>query len=137
FACPGQFTVKASTHPFLGGEMKAVAIPPLPEERLPLQTLSLDHRYHDDQGLAGADYVVTLADGSKRQGTLDAQGRAEVAHVPGSSAEVMFSPMPGLFGPKDRTPTPDHAAHPADARLDGLVHTYLAADTAASGKGVQ
>ncbi|WP_155616818.1 DUF2345 domain-containing protein, partial [Xanthomonas translucens] len=137
FACPGQFTVKASRHPFLGGEMKTVAIPPLPEERLPLQTLSLDHRCHDDQGLAGADYVVILADGSKRQGTLDAQGRAEVANVPGGSAEVVFSPMPGLFGRKDMTPTPDHAANPADARLDGVVDKYLAAATADSGKGVQ
>ncbi|WLA18003.1 type VI secretion system tip protein VgrG [Xanthomonas citri pv. glycines] len=137
FACPGQFTVKASRHPFLGGEMQTVAIPPLPEERLPLQTLSLDHRYHDDQGLAGADYVVILADGSKRQGTLDAQGRAEVANVPGGSAEVVFSPMPGLFGRKDMTPTPDHAANPADARLDGVVDKYLAAATADSGKGVQ
>ncbi|RBG88271.1 type VI secretion system tip protein VgrG, partial [Xanthomonas oryzae pv. oryzae] len=134
FACPGQFTVKASMHPFLGGEMNAVAIPPLPEERLPLQTLSLDHRYHDDQGLAGADYVVTLADGGKRHGTLDAQGRAEVANVPGGSAEVVFSPMPGLFGRKDMTPTPDHAANPADAKLDGVVDKYLAAATADSVK---
>ncbi|AEQ95527.1 Rhs element Vgr protein [Xanthomonas oryzae pv. oryzicola BLS256] len=130
FACPGQFTVKASMHPFLGGEMKTVAIPTLPEERLPLQTLSLDHRYHDDQGLAGADYVVILADGGKRHGTLDAQGRAEVANVPGGSAEVVFSPMPGLFGRKDMTPTPDHAANPADAKLDGVVDKYLAAATA-------
>ncbi|AKK65973.1 hypothetical protein FE36_20475 [Xanthomonas oryzae pv. oryzicola] len=31
FACPGQFTVKASMHPFLGGESGSAALPPLPD----------------------------------------------------------------------------------------------------------
>ncbi|WP_256966466.1 DUF2345 domain-containing protein, partial [Xanthomonas oryzae] len=109
FACPGTFMVKAGQHPFMGGESNAADLPPLPEERVPTQTLHLDHRYHDDQALAGADSAITLANGQQMRGRLDAQGRATVPTIPAGTVDLMFSPMAGIFGRNDMTPTPNDA----------------------------
>jgi type VI secretion system secreted protein VgrG len=124
FACPGQFTVKAAQHPFEGPQSETPALAALPDTALAKETLYLDHRYHDDQGLAGAPYFATLIDGSTKQGTLDGQGRATIANVPAGGAQVTFGPMPGTFERKDTTPTPGYDPNPSDDKLAGLVDKY-------------
>ncbi|MDN4040295.1 DUF2345 domain-containing protein, partial [Massilia sp. YIM B02443] len=130
FACPGSFTVKGGQHVFEGGTDTSLKLPALPEGELPLDTLYLDHRYHDDQPLAGANYVVKLADGTERTGKLDGEGRAVIPNVPGGSAEVSFGPMPGAFERVDKTPMPNHDPAPSMAKIDQLFSKYFEADTA-------
>lgn len=127
FACPGNFTVKGGQHVFDGGASAPATLAQLPEGALPPDTLYLDHRYHDDKPLAGADYFVTFADGSKRQGKLDGQGRAVLAGVPAGVAQVSYGPMPGAFERVDKTPTPGYAALPSSAKIDSLIDKYLGA----------
>ena len=94
----------------------------------------LDHRYHDDEGLAGAQYFAKFADGSQRQGTLDAQGRALIEGIPPGPVQVSFGPMPGAFERKDKTPTPEHDPNPTEAKLASLVDKYLSTSTDAEAK---
>ena len=124
FACPGNFTVKSGTHQWMGPESETPAMPPLPDGKLATETLYLDHRYHDDQPLAGAQYFATFLDGSKKQGTLDGQGRATLPGVPAGGAQVSFSPMPKAFARKDQTATPGYDPNPSDSKLGGLVDKY-------------
>jgi len=128
FACPGNFTVKGGQHVFDGGASAAAVLPQLPEGELPPDTLYLDHRYHDDQPLAGADYVVKLADGTERKGKLDGQGRAVIHNVKAGVAKVSYGPMPGAFERVDKTPMPNYAALPSDAKIDGLFDKYFKSD---------
>ncbi|AJQ89220.1 contractile injection system protein, VgrG/Pvc8 family [Xanthomonas oryzae pv. oryzicola] len=136
FACPGTFMVKAGQHPFMGGESNAADLPPLPEERVPTQTLHLDHRYHDDQALAGADSAITLANGQQMRGRLDAQGRATVPTIPAGTVDLMFSPMAGIFGRNDMTPTPNDAVDPSATQLDGVIGKYAIPPAGDTDKGV-
>lgn len=135
FACPGEFTVKGGQHVFDGGASAAAALPALPDGELPLDTLYLDHRYHDDQPLAGAEYVVQLADGTQRTGKLDAQGRAVVSNVRPGVAQVSFGPMPGAFERSDKTPTPGYEAVPSDGKIDKLIDKYFKSDDSRDSTG--
>ncbi|MCU6499123.1 type VI secretion system tip protein VgrG [Rugamonas sp. A1-17] len=128
FACPGNFTVKGGKHVFEGGASTPAKLPLLPEGELPPDTLYLDHRYHDDQPLAGADYFVKLADGTERKGKLDGQGRAVITGVKTGVAQVSFGPMPGAFQRVDKTPMPNYDARPSDAKIDSLIDKYLKSD---------
>lgn len=128
FACPGNFTVKGGQHVFDGGASAPAQLAPLPEGELPPDTLYLDHRYHDDQPLAGADYVVKLADGTERKGKLDGQGRAVIQNVKAGVAKVSYGPMPGAFERVDKTPMPNYAALPSDAKIDSLFDKYFKSD---------
>jgi len=130
FACPGNFTAKGGQHIFDGGASATPMLPTLPEGVLPLDTLYLDHRYHDDQPLAGAEYIVKLSDGSERKGKLDGQGRAVIPEVPGGSAEVSFGPMPGAFERVDKTPMPNFDPAPSSQRIDELFSKYFEPSTA-------
>ncbi len=130
FACPGNFTVKGGKHVFEGGASAPATLPMLPEGALPPDTLYLDHRYHDDQPLAGAEYFVKLADGTERTGKLDAQGRAVITNIRTGMAQVSFGPMPGAFQRVDKAPMPNYDAAPSGAKIDSLIDKYLKSDDA-------
>lgn len=130
FACPGNFSVKGGQHVFDGGASMPPKLPALPEGELEPGTLYLDHRYHDDQPLAGAEYTVKLADGTERKGKLDGQGRAVIRDVPGGSAEVTFGPMPGAFERVDKTPMPSYDPAPSSAKIDKLFSKYFESSAA-------
>jgi len=128
FACPGNFTVKGGQHVFDGRASAPAQLAQLPEGELPPDTLYLDHRYHDDQPLAGADYVVKLADGTERKGKLDGQGRAVIQNVKAGVAKVSYGPMPGAFERVDKTPMPNYDAAPSDVKIDSLFDKYFKSD---------
>ncbi|CAN7409981.1 type VI secretion system Vgr family protein [Pseudoduganella sp. LjRoot289] len=128
FACPGNFTVKGGQHIFDGGASAAADLPQLPEGELPKDTLYLDHRYHDDQPLAGAEYVVKLADGTERKGKLDAQGRAVITGIPMGVAQVSYGPMPGAFQRVDKEPMPNYDPAPSAAKINSLFDKYFKSD---------
>ena len=132
FACPGTFSVKGGQHIFNSGESRPVIPASLPDGLLPLETLYLDHRYHDDQPLAGAEYVVKLANGTERKGKLDGQGRASISNIPGGTSDVVFGPMPGAFERVDKTPMPNYDPAPSDSKIDALFKKYFESSAASA-----
>ncbi len=131
---PGAFTVQGATHAFEAAASAPASLPALPTGGTAAEqtTILLDHRYHDDAGLAGADYEATFADGSVRRGTLDGSGRATISGAPSPVATVTYGPSPQAFARVDTRATPDHDPDPADDKLASLVDAY-AGDEAGGG----
>ncbi|TWI12640.1 type VI secretion system Vgr family protein [Aerolutibacter ruishenii] len=91
FACPGDFTVKASENPFLGGDSVAADLIGLPRSRNKMQShLTLKRNYCDGEPTENAEYLVAFSDGSKRQGKLNKKGIAELDDVPSGPVNVQF-----------------------------------------------
>ena len=136
FKTPGAFTVKGSGHAFLGGGSGAAELTALPVgiSAFALNTIHLDHRYHDNEGLAGAAFVATFSDGQTRTGTLDGGGRATLANTPSPTASVAFGPAAKPFERKERKAMPNHDEQPSSSKLQSLVDRY-ASDLAKSTSG--
>jgi hypothetical protein len=128
FTTPGTWAAKASAAAMMGGADGAGALPTLPSSTVALvaTTMHLDHRYHDDEGIAGADFEITFADGSKKTGKLDGQGRATVSDAPSPVGEVVFGPSAKPYRRKDTAPMPGHDPAPSAAKLAALVDRYAA-----------
>jgi type VI secretion system secreted protein VgrG len=126
FTTPGAFTVKAASHAWEGAASNAADLKPLPIGALaiPTTSVSLDHRYHDDTGVAQADYELLLADGSKRTGTLDANGRTTIDGLTADPVEVRYGPSALGYQQADTTPMPKHDPAPSDDKLARLVDAY-------------
>ena len=88
-------------------------------------TLVLEHRYHDDDPVAGAEYEVELRDGTIIKGKLDDRGRARIEGVPAEEARVRFGPDPREWSRKDQTPNPLFKESFADADADALLDAVL------------
>ncbi len=127
-ACPGTLTVKSTTHNWLGGGGQAAELPELPTDTLPLTTLKLDHRYHDNSPIALASYEAKLSDGSIRKGKLDTQGKATIENVPMGGAEVRFSPSGKVYQPDNPTTNPAYKAKISKRDLGALVERYFKPD---------
>ncbi|CBJ40356.1 conserved hypothethical protein, Rhs element Vgr related protein (plasmid) [Ralstonia solanacearum CMR15] len=123
-----KLSVKGAGHPLIEPGGQAAELPALPVDAIPPTTILLEHTYHDGQGLAGAKYFAKFADGSERQGVLDAQGRATLENVPPGNVQVSYGPMPGAFERKDKTPMPNHDPNPSDDKIAELVDKYLSAN---------
>lgn len=76
---PGNFIVKASQSPFLGGEASAAGLPALPDSRVELfdEGFVLKDRT-TGQPLPNVPYRILLKDGSYLHGVTDAAGRTQV-----------------------------------------------------------
>ena len=135
FTTPGRFEAKFSSHTFLGagGEVAELVQLPLGSAGIKPSIAYLDHRYHDDEGVAGASYEMLLSDGTKRTGTLDSQGKATVDGLKSLPIEVRFSPSAKAYETKDKRAMPSHNPKPASAELDALVDKYEGA--LADGRG--
>ncbi|MDQ0037109.1 type VI secretion system secreted protein VgrG [Variovorax boronicumulans] len=121
---PGLLDVKGASKSFVGPKGSPAQLPALPVGDLPLGTVELDHRYHDDEGLAGAKYFLRLPGGGERTGVLDDQGRATISDVP-LGGTVSFGPAAGAFARKDKTPTPGHDPDPSEEKLGSVVDKYF------------
>ena len=131
FKTPGAFAVKGSGHAFLGGGSAVAELPRLPIGGISIEptTMQLDHRYHDNAGVAGAEYVATFANGETRQGTLDGAGRATLTNVPGAAASVVFGPSTKKFERKTASPIPRYDPKPSPSKLESLIDRYAGALT--------
>jgi hypothetical protein len=65
-------------------------LPALPKAEHADNFLELNYRWDDLQPMVGAPYKVTFADGTSREGKLDAQGSARLEAVPNSVATVVY-----------------------------------------------
>jgi uncharacterized protein (DUF2345 family) len=121
---PGKIEFKASMKELAGPQSVPFAAPEMPFSELKPNRMVIERRYHDDEPLVGAQFEALFADGSKRTGTLDGEGRATLDDVPPGAAEVSFGPMPGKYQRKDLTPTPNHKPAPNARDIDALIDKY-------------
>jgi type VI secretion system secreted protein VgrG len=128
FVTPGGFAVKAASHAWAGGGSGSAVVPALPTGGTTFEkhTLLLDHRYHDNAGVAGATYEVTFANGEKRTGELDGQGRAVISDAPTPTATVVYGPARASYARKGEAANPDLKPKPSTGQLESLVDKYAA-----------
>ncbi|MBB5019102.1 type VI secretion system secreted protein VgrG, partial [Chitinivorax tropicus] len=125
FKARGKFEVKAASIEWDGPGREPAAPLKLPVGQAPKTEMRLDHRYHDDAPVSGAEYEVELADGSKRTGTLDSKGQAILRDVPMGPATVHYGPSSKPYVVKDKRPMPKYNAKPSPDDLDKLTDQYL------------
>lgn len=121
---PGKIEFKATMKELAGPASIPFAAPELPFSAIKPDRMVIERRYHDDEPLVGARFEALFADGSKRSGTLDGEGRATLDDVPPGTAEISFGPMPGAYQRKDLTPTPNYKPAPNAGDIDALIDKY-------------
>ena len=85
-----------------------------------LRVLELDHRYHDDDPVHEATYVVKFSNGYEVSGKLDADGKARLVGVPGGQAEVRYGPDTRPFKVDPEEKNPDYRPTMSGADIDAL-----------------
>ncbi|AXE91451.1 type VI secretion system Vgr family protein [Paraburkholderia sp. DD10] len=122
---PGNIDIKGSQHSFNGPASTTYPLPALPTSRY---NTAMQYLYHDDEPVQGAKYIATLADGSTRQGALDAQGRMRLEDVPVGPVKVELGPDARSYARKDRTSNPDFKGEQlSDADIDSLIQKHWGA----------
>ncbi len=114
FRCPGQFTVKASEHPFLGGGNDAAALLALPVGLTP-KNLDLKYTYKDLKPVVGAPFTVLFDNGTRAEGRLDEKGEAVVQNPPGPGAVIFGYDQREVFAYPERPPNPIFGFVPTSA----------------------
>ena len=89
-SAPGKIEFKASQKDLSGPGSSEATLPALPRLDQADNFLELNYRWDDLQPMVGAPYKVTFADGTSREGKLDAQGFARLEGVPASIATVVY-----------------------------------------------
>jgi type VI secretion system secreted protein VgrG len=84
-----------------------------------VRRLVLDHRYHDEDPVQGADFTVSFPNGLVVSGKLDAEGKATLVGVP-ARGEVRYGPDHRPFERVDSGPNPDHRGPLAEDDFDTL-----------------
>jgi len=87
---PGKIEFKASKKELAGAGSSDASLPSLPKAAQADNFLELNYRWDDMQPMVAAPYKVTFADGTSREGKLDAKGFAKLDGVPHSVASVVY-----------------------------------------------
>ena len=82
--------------------------------------LQLNHQYHDDVPVAGAEYEVELEDGSILRGHLNDSGQAEVRGMRSRPIRVRYGPDPRPYEIVDDGSNPAYIAHFTKSDADSL-----------------
>lgn len=64
-----------------------------------VDVLELDHRYHDNEAISGAEFVLRSSTGLEYRGQLDRNGKAVVVGVPAGKLEVRYGPDSRSYRP--------------------------------------
>jgi type VI secretion system secreted protein VgrG len=116
---PGKIDIKGAQHSFDGPARADYPLPALPTSQY---GAAMQYLYHDDEPVQGATYVATLSDGSKREGTLDAQGRLNLQDVPSGVVQVELGPDARAYSRKDQTQNPDYkGSQLSDSDINALI----------------
>jgi type VI secretion system secreted protein VgrG len=88
--------------------------------------VSLERRYHDNEGIQNAAFEAVLADGGIRKGTLDASGQAVLTDVPPGAVSVRFGPDTRPYTATKRAANPEYRATLTDAEMKQIIakHTH-------------
>lgn len=89
-----------------------------------LRTLTLDHRYHDDDPIQDAAFTVHFSNGLEVSGQLNKQGKARLVGVPSGPAEVRYGPDARPYQPVKQDGNPDYRAEMGEADIDALIDKY-------------
>jgi len=106
------------------GEFPPESVSAGAEHTFVLRRLELDHRYHDDTPVQGAEFTVTFPNGFKKEGALDSEGRATVLGVPAGTGEVRYGPDSRPYRRVDDRENPDHREQMSDQDVDALIDKY-------------
>ncbi len=82
--------------------------------------LRLNHQYHDDQPVAGAEYEVELEDGTSLHGHLDDSGQAEVRGMRSRPVRVRYGPDANPYEIVDDGTNPAYITHFTKSDADAL-----------------
>ena len=91
FKTPGAFTVKGSSHAFLGGGGSVAELPFLPQgaQKLP-NWIEINHRDADSAAMAGQAYKIFFDGGVVIAGKLNEKGHARHDNVPANAVRVEY-----------------------------------------------
>ena len=116
---PGLVDIKGSQHAFSGPASMSWPLPALPTSKY---AAAMQYLYHDNEPVQGAKYLATLADGSTREGALDAQGRMNLQDIPAGTVDVKLGADSREWARKNLTKNPDYkGASLADADIEALI----------------
>jgi hypothetical protein len=87
---------------------------------LKVPVLQLNHLYHDDVPVAGAEFEVELEDGNSIRGHLDDSGQAEVRGMRSRPVRVRYGPDPKPYEIVDDGTNPAYIAHFTKSDADSL-----------------
>lgn len=83
------------------------------------RTLHLDHRYHDDDPIQEAEFVLKFSNGYEMRGKLDKTGKATVVGAP-ASVTVRFGPDAREYARVDDRENPEYTETFTDADFERL-----------------
>ncbi|HEY6880953.1 MAG TPA: hypothetical protein VI299_23170 [Polyangiales bacterium] len=118
-----QGMVKRFVEPDDKGELPAQSVFTGAQHVFVARRLELDYRYHDEDPIQEADFILTFPNGFELKGKLDETGKATVLGVPASST-VRFGPDARDYKRVDDRKNPDHRAQFSDADFDKLYEKY-------------
>ncbi|RNF81419.1 DUF2345 domain-containing protein, partial [Montanilutibacter psychrotolerans] len=128
FACPGNFTVKASEQPFKGGASNAASLDALPLGTTSFATvLELRYTYDDLKPVVNAPYRIEFENGTRREGQLDADGYAEIENPPGPGIVYYGFDQRDAFALRERPANALHGFRPTSPEeAKAALERYLA-----------
>lgn len=109
--------------PDTSGKLPPITVPSGASHTFVTRTLTLDHRYHDDDPVQDADFWVTLPGGVEVHGRLDKTGRATLVGVP-EVVKVRYGPDARPFERADKRENPDKRDSFGDGDFDALYEKY-------------
>jgi hypothetical protein len=106
------------------GNPTDVSLPTDNDHTVSIQTIHLQHLYHDDTPVESAPFVIELDDGTTVEGSLDENGEADVptTAVP---TQVQFGPDQRDWTPDDQEANPDYQEFASDDDVDEFVDARI------------
>jgi uncharacterized protein involved in type VI secretion and phage assembly len=96
---PGKIEFKASKKELTGPESASRALPALPKLANLRNFVELNHHWPDLTPVAGGAYRVVFADGTSKEGTLDAKGFARIENIPPGPVQAYYGEDPKPYIP--------------------------------------
>ncbi|MBN1604243.1 MAG: hypothetical protein JW915_21715 [Chitinispirillaceae bacterium] len=95
--------------------------------KLPFQeemfTLSIEHRYDDNEPVCEAPFEIECADGSNTKGSLDTNGIAELKDFTATPLRIMFQPDSRQYTPVNMVENEEYRKAFSQADADDIVYT--------------
>jgi len=113
---PGSMTFKAAMKDLTGPSSASPELPALPHPDNIDNDIELRFQYDDLDGVPGAPFLVTFANGTVRKGKLDDKGHAQLKNVPPGDYTVEFGEDPRDW---EAPPLPEPEHRKADVREQG------------------
>lgn len=105
------------------GKLEPARVPSAASHTFVVRTLTLDHRYHDDDPVQEAPFWAALPGGMELSGQLDKFGKATLVGVSGS-VKVRYGPDAREFERVDKRDNPDKRDSFGDSDFDALYAKY-------------